>query len=939
MSNLFPTRPARIPLRAARPLALALLLGFLSSLTPGVRAQTISPDKGGYVSSPELSQAFVIYLSPSGDTVCRDASPAEAREINRRPNVPLRRINHLEGDAYQPYASGSDQQASATAGLTIVLRATAQLDANPAAKQAFINAAAKWEALIADPITVTIDVDYGTTSFGTAFPSSNTLGLTSSSGFIIPYTTVRSRLISRAAPGSEESVMLNNLPATVLPADVLSGSVSNVFVPPSLMSVLGLSMTNPPVPKIGFNSAFGFDFDPTDGVTPGLTDFDSVAVHEIGHALGFTSQGGSGNDRASIWDFYRFKPGTASNANFATATRALSAGVDAGDRRVQFNGNAEVELSTGKPDATGGDGRQSSHWKDDQFGVPYIGIMDPTMPRGVHKSITANDTRALDFFGYSVGQVFTPPAPANDNFASAQPLSTTTSGRVTGTNVGATKEAGEPSHSPDDNAGGKSVWYTWQAPSSGSVTFSTGAGSLGAGSDFDTVLGVYSGSGFGALTLLGRSDDVSSSDHTSSVQFNATAGTTYRIAVDGYQQSGNPFADDGSVALSWGMAVTPPVGTSLQFAAASASASETGGSAQVTITRTGILSFTSSVVVRTVDDTRAVRCDDTTSAPGVAFARCDYVTTVQTVTFAPGETTKTVNVPLVDDSFGEPVETVVLTLGGVATGGTVGAQNTMALNIISNEAPGQTGANPILDPTFFVRMQYLDFLSREPDAGGMAAWVGTLNACAPADPKCDRASVSSGFFRSQEFELKGRFVFNFYKVTLGRLPRYSEIVADMSSVTGVSTEDVVARKAAFTDAWAQRLDFLSAYGGMSNTQLVNALMDRYALPSITTPNPATPDDASQKVLLTRADLIGRMDAGTLTRAQLVRAVASSDEVGRAEFNSAFVAMQYFGYLRRDPDEGGYNDWLRTINANPADIHSMVNGFVSSVEYRLRFGPQ
>ncbi|HVG29739.1 MAG TPA: NF038122 family metalloprotease [Pyrinomonadaceae bacterium] len=938
MSNLISKSSTRSLLRTARPLALALLLGFLTSLPPGVRAQTISPVKGGYVSSPELGQAFVIYQSPGGETVCRDASPAEAREINRRPSVPLRRINHLEDvDAYQPYASsGSGQKISATTGLTIILRATAQLDANPAAKQAFINAAARWEALIADPITVTIDVDYGSTSFGTPFPSSNTLGLTSSSGFIIPYTTVRSRLVSHVAPGSEEAVVISNLPAASLPADVVGGSVSDVFVPPALMSALGLSMTNPPVPKIGFNSAFGFDFDPNDGVTPGLTDFDSVAVHEIGHALGFTSQGGSGSTRASIWDLYRFKPGTASNANFATATRALSVGADAGDRRVQFNGNTEVDLSTGKPDGTGGDGRQSSHWKDDAQGVPYIGIMDPTIPRGVHKQITANDTRALDFFGYSVGQVFTPPAPANDNFAAAQQLSGT-SGRVTGTNVGATKEAGEPSHSPDGNPGGKSVWYTWQSPSSGTVTFITGAGALGGASDFDTLIGAYTGSGVGGLVSLGKSDDISGSDHTSLVTFNAVAGTTYRIAVDGYD------ADEGNIALSWNLVVAPPppppLGTIVQFAAASGSANETSGSAPVTITRGGDLSSTSSVIVRTIDDTRAIRCDDTASAPGTAFARCDYATTVQTVTFAAGENSKTVSIPLVDDSFVEPVEVVVLTLGGVATGATVGPQNTMTLAIVSNEAPGQTGANPILDPTFFVRMQYLDFLSREPDAGGMAAWVGTLNACAPGDTRCDRASVSSGFFRSQEFELKGRFVFNFYKVSLGRLPRYSEIVADMSSVTGVSTAEVVARKAAFTDAWAQRLDFLSLYGGMSNTQLVNTLMDRYGIPSITTPNPATPDDASQKILLTRADLIGRLGAGTLTRAQLVRAVASSDEVGRAEFNSAFVAMQYFGYLRRDPDEGGYNDWLRTINLNPNDIHSMVNGFVSSDEYRLRFGSQ
>jgi hypothetical protein len=75
----------------------------------------------------------------------------------------------------------------------------------------------------------------------------------------------------------------------------------------------------------------------------------------------------------------------------------------------------------------------------------------------------------------------------------------------------------------------------------------------------------------------------------------------------------------------------------------------------------------------------------------------------------------------------------------------------------------------------------------------------------------------------------------------------------------------------------------------------------------------------------------------MTRGQIVRAIADSNEVGATEFNPAFVAMQYFGYLRRDPDSGGYNAWLQTINANPADFRAMINGFMNSVEYRLRFG--
>jgi hypothetical protein len=213
-----------------------------------------------------------------------------------------------------------------------------------------------------------------------------------------------------------------------------------------------------------------------------------------------------------------------------------------------------------------------------------------------------------------------------------------------------------------------------------------------------------------------------------------------------------------------------------------------------------------------------------------------------------------------------------------------------------------------------------------------------LNNCAANDPACDRISVSANFFRSQEFQLKGLFVFRFYKLSFNRLPLYSEIIPDMASVTGTSTADLIAKKALFTNAWVQRQEFLNAYGALTNQQFVDALMNRYSLASVTTINPASPDDTvAPRITLTRADLVSRLNTATMTRGQVVRAIADSNEVGAAEFNPAFVAMQYFGYLRRDPDTGGYNAWLNTINANPADFRSMVNGFMNSFEYRLRFG--
>ena len=129
-------------------------------------------------------------------------------------------------------------------------------------------------------------------------------------------------------------------------------------------------------------------------------------------------------------------------------------------------------------------------------------------------------------------------APPNDAFANATVLPSA-SGTLSGTNVGATKETGEPNHG--DNAGGASIWYRFTAPASGVATVDT------VGSSLDTLLGVYTGSAVNGLTLVAGNDD-SGNALTSAVQFTATAGTTYRIAVDGFA---NLTAATGSVNLNW----------------------------------------------------------------------------------------------------------------------------------------------------------------------------------------------------------------------------------------------------------------------------------------------------------------------------------------------------------------------------------------------------
>ena len=142
----------------------------------------------------------------------------------------------------------------------------------------------------------------------------------------------------------------------------------------------------------------------------------------------------------------------------------------------------------------------------------------------------------------------------NDNFAQRTVVSGK-SGTIRGTNVGATKQAGEPAHAGD--AGGASIWYSWTAPSSGRVTIDT------FDSDFDTLLGVYTGTAVNGLTPVANNDDAPFSKNSlqSTVTFNAVAGVTYQIAVDGYG------AASGNTVLHWLLTeqTSPPKVKSLSF--------------------------------------------------------------------------------------------------------------------------------------------------------------------------------------------------------------------------------------------------------------------------------------------------------------------------------------------------------------------------------------
>jgi hypothetical protein len=136
-----------------------------------------------------------------------------------------------------------------------------------------------------------------------------------------------------------------------------------------------------------------------------------------------------------------------------------------------------------------------------------------------------------------------------------------------------------------------------------------------------------------------------------------------------------------------------------------------------------------------------------------------------------------------------------------------------------------------------------------------------------------------------------------------------------------SPESEVLSKALYTEAWTQRPEFKARYDGMTNLQYVLALQ------------------ANAEVGITNGGtLITALDNGQMTRGEVLRNIVENQAVADKFFNRAFVAMQYFGYLRRDPDTIGFQNWLDTLNADPSNFRHMIFGFIFSTEYRQRFGP-
>ncbi|MEP6569536.1 MAG: DUF4214 domain-containing protein [Acidobacteriota bacterium] len=273
---------------------------------------------------------------------------------------------------------------------------------------------------------------------------------------------------------------------------------------------------------------------------------------------------------------------------------------------------------------------------------------------------------------------------------------------------------------------------------------------------------------------------------------------------------------------------------------------------------------------------------------------------------------------------------------------------------LSGLALGPLPPNRIDDAQFFVARHYHDFLNREPDASGLAFWVNEIESCG-TNAQCiqaKRVNVSAAFFLSIEFQETGYLVYRFYKAAYGNLPsapvplRFNEFLPDTQQigqgvVVGAANwqtklED---NKRAYAAAFGARASLAAVEPtSLTPAQFVDAL---YANAGV-----ASPPAAERTAAINEFAGAGNT-SDTAARGRSLRRVAENPMLNQQELNRAFVLMQYYGYLRRNPydppepslDYQGYNFWLGKLNqfnGNYVDAE-MVKAFLVSGEYRQRFG--
>jgi hypothetical protein len=259
--------------------------------------------------------------------------------------------------------------------------------------------------------------------------------------------------------------------------------------------------------------------------------------------------------------------------------------------------------------------------------------------------------------------------------------------------------------------------------------------------------------------------------------------------------------------------------------------------------------------------------------------------------------------------------------------------------------------SPLDSPEFFVRQQYVDFLNRQSDPDGLAFWMNEINSC-KGDQACTevkKINGSAAFFFSIEFQATGYLAYRGYKAAYGNLPNSPVPITldEFQKESRLLGRNLIVKQ----DGWQQILEnntvafvlllvqsprFIAAYpASMTPAEFVDRLFSNAGV---------TPTSGERNAAI---DLFGgaALASDVSARARTIRLVAENPTLSQQEFNRAFVLMQYFGYLRRNPNAApdgnfaGYNFWLDKLNQFKGDFNQaeMVKAFISSNEYRRRFG--
>jgi hypothetical protein len=214
-------------------------------------------------------------------------------------------------------------------------------------------------------------------------------------------------------------------------------------------------------------------------------------------------------------------------------------------------------------------------------------------------------------------------------------------------------------------------------------------------------------------------------------------------------------------------------------------------------------------------------------------------------------------------------------------------------------------------PDLFVRQHYRDLEGREPTESELSEWVQhRLKACV-GDASC-RAQTALNLLRSTEFYKDGSMILRLYEVGLGRMPRYDEFMTDLTQLRSALATDGESARDSFVDAFTSRPEFAARYQGLSDIDYQMKLYDTAQLQSysiITSQNQTS-------------------------RGQVLRRIVEGADVSRKLAGREWVALHYFGYLRRDPDQAGFVGWVNMLDAT-GDFRRVTEGFVTSIEYRLR----